>query len=276
MTLPESQMIGVVLNNRYRIESKVGGGGVATVYQGTDLTTNQPVAIKQLLDTAKQADDAQIERFERESHAMEKLTHPNIVNVYDTVFRETDHFIVMELVEGGTLADLIKSGQLPSVNYVLQIAHDIASAMALVHDQDIIHRDIKPDNILLTGEGRAKLTDFGMARFTYMARLTNMNMTVGTMMYMSPEQFKTGEAVKESDIWAFGITIYELLTGEKPFPMPHLIVTSPHIPAISARPDIPPALSALLDELLEKNYRQRISDFEDVVDELDKLMKSST
>lgn len=269
---PETKMIGVTLKDRYRIEKYVGGGGVATVYSGTDLQTNQIVAIKQLLDTAKQADEAQIERFERESHAMHKLTHPNIVNVYDTIFRETDHFIVMEYVDGGTLSDLLKTDELPPISQVMQIAHDIASAMALVHDQDIIHRDIKPDNILLTRDGRAKLTDFGMARFTYMDRLTERDMMVGTIMYMSPEQFKTGEAIKESDIWAYGVTIYEILTSEKPFQMPHLIMASPHIPAIAARPDTPQAFSDFIDELLDKNYRQRPREFEDIVDELKKLM----
>lgn len=273
MVLPIGQeMIGQVLNNRYRIESYIDGGGVAQVYRGTDLKENRVVAVKQLMDTAKQADDAQIERFERESQAMEKLSHPNIVNVYDTVFHADDHFIVMEYVDGGALSDLIDADNPPSVDHVLRIAHDIASAMILVHDQNIIHRDIKPANILMTRDGRAKLTDFGMARFTYMARLTNLNMMVGSMMYMSPEQFKTGEAVPASDIWAYGVTIYEVLTGKKPFKLPHMIVTEPHISVTTARPDVPEAVSQLLDDCLEKNPRQRFQDFEEVLDELKLLM----
>lgn len=267
-----ASMIGQTLNNQYRVDKEIGGGAVAKVYSGTDLQTNTIVAIKQLMDTAKQADDAQIERFERESHAMEKLSHPNIVNVYDTIFRETDHFIVMEHIDGGALSDLINEDNPPPVPQVLQIAHDIASALALVHDQNIIHRDIKPDNILLTREGRAKLTDFGMARFTYMSRLTQRDMTVGSMMYMAPEQFKTGEAVKQSDIWQYGVTIYELFTGKKPFDKPHLIVTMPHDPVSAVRADVPSKVSAFVDSLLEKNPRQRLTEFEDVIDELDELM----
>jgi len=267
-----TSVVGQTLNGRYRVDNKIGGGAVATVYSGTDLQTGKTVAIKQLLDTAKQADDAQIERFERESQAMEDLSHPNIVNVYDTIFLDRDHFIVMEHVDGGTVTALVSEDNPPAVETVLQIAHDIASAMVLVHDQNIIHRDIKPDNILLTREGRAKLTDFGMARFTYMARLTQRDMMVGSMMYMAPEQFKTGEAVKESDIWQYGVTLYELLTGRKPFSKPHLIVTVPHDSVSKVRSDVPADVSAFIDQLLEKNPRQRLRDFEDVIDELDTLM----
>ena len=268
-----SQFIGRILNERFRIEEQIGDGAVATVYRGTDLTTNNSVAIKQLLDTAKQADEAQITRFERESHAMEQLSHPSIVKVFDTIFVEGDHFIVMEYVGGGSLQDRLKrDGQL-DILYALKVAHDIASAMILVHDQDIIHRDIKPDNILLSQDGTAKLTDFGMSRFTYMSRLTGHNMMLGSMLYMSPEQFKKGEAVKQSDIWAFGVMLYEILTGEKPFTMPHLIVTNAHTPVISMRPDVPAPVSAFVDKLLEKDPRQRFREFEDVQAELETLLK---
>ncbi len=267
-----ASVVGQTLNNQYRVDKEIGGGAVAIVYSGTDLKTNQTVAIKQLMDTAKQADDAQIERFERESHAMGQLSHPNIVNVYDTIFRNSDHFIVMEYVDGGALSDLVSVDNPPSVAQVLKIAHDIASALVIVHDQDIIHRDIKPDNILLTRDGRAKLTDFGMARFTYMSRLTQRDMMVGSMMYMAPEQFSKGEAVQQSDIWQYGVTIYELLVGHKPFKKPHLIVGFPHDPISSLRPDVPEAVSQFIDSLLEKNPRKRPTDFEDVIDELDDLM----
>lgn len=267
-----ASVIGQILGDRYRIDKEIGGGAVARVYSGTDLQDDKTVAIKQLMDTAVQADDAQIERFERESHAMEKLSHPNIVNVYDTIFRNRDHFIVMEHVDGGAVSSLISEDNPPAVDVVLRIAHDVASAMVIVHDQDIIHRDIKPDNILLTREGRAKLTDFGMARFTYMSRLTQRDMMVGSMMYMAPEQFKTGEAVKESDIWQYGVTLYELFTGKKPFKKPHMIVTAPHPPLSSERSDVSAEVSAFMDTLLEKNPRQRLRDFEDVVDELNTLM----
>lgn len=267
-----THIIGTTLNNRFRIDQEVGGGAVATVYRGTDLQTNTVVAIKRLLDTAKQADEAQITRFERESQAMETLSHPNIVNVIDTIFIGNDHFIVMDYVEGGSLSDLLAQRQQLDVDYAIRIAHDIASAMVLVHDEDIIHRDIKPDNVLIGRDGHARLTDFGMARFTYMSRLTRKDLMVGSLMYMAPEQFRTGEAVKQSDIWQFGIMFYEILTGKKPFKQPGTIITAPHPPLITARPEVSPELSALMDKLLEKDPKQRIRSFDDVVTELKKLM----
>lgn len=267
-----TNIIGTILKDRFRIEEQAGGGAVAEVYRGTDLKDNSVVAIKRLIDTAKQADDAQIERFERESQAMEALSHPNIVNVIDTIFVNNDHFIVMDYVEGGSLADLLKRQKQLDVDYALKIAHDIASAMIVVHDEDIIHRDIKPDNILIARDGRARLTDFGMARFTYMSRLTQKDLMVGSMMYMAPEQFKTGEAVKRSDIWQFGVTIYESIAGEQPFSKPHFIVIQPHTPLATKRPDVPENVSTFMDLLLQKEPRNRAGSFEDVVDELEKLM----
>lgn len=267
-----TNILGTTLNNRFRIDQEVGGGAVATVYRGTDLQTNTTVAIKRLLDTAKQADEAQITRFERESQAMETLSHPNIVNVIDTIFVGNDHFIVMDYVDGGSLADLMKQQTPLDVDYAIRIAHDIASAMVLVHDEDIIHRDIKPDNVLIGRDRHARLTDFGMARFTYMSRLTQKDLMVGSLMYMAPEQFRTGEAVKQSDIWQFGIMFYEILTGEKPFKQPGTIISLPHTPLTAMRPEVSPELSALMDKLLEKDPKQRIRRFDDVVAELENLM----
>jgi len=267
-----SQLIGKVLNRQFRFDEEVGGGAVATVYRGTDLKNNTVVAIKRLMDSAKQADKDQITRFERESHAMQTLSHPNIVNVIETIFVGADHFIVMDYVDGGSLSELLESKGPLDIPYAIKVAHDIATAMVVVHDEDIIHRDIKPDNILIASNGQARLTDFGMARFTYMSRLTNKDMMLGSMMYMAPEQFRTGEAVKQSDIWQFGVTIYEILTGEKPFAMPTMIIASPHTPLSAMRPEASSELSELMDKLLEKDPRQRIRTFDDVVDELEKLM----
>ncbi len=275
MSSRESQLIGKTLGNRYRVEKEIGKGAVAIVYRGTDLQTNTPIAIKQLMDTARQADEAQITRFERESNAMEKLSHPNIVNVHDTFSLDGDHLIVMDYVSGGSLNDLLKQQTRLDMNYALKIAHDIASAMIFVHDEDIIHRDIKPDNILISRDGTARLTDFGMARFTYMSRLTTKDVMLGSLLYMAPEQFKTGEAVKQSDIWAYGIMLYEIMTGEKPFTKPQDIIVTQQIPVISMRPEASPKVSEFVDKLLEKEVRKRIPDFDNVKIELEILMKSS-
>jgi len=275
MSSRESQLIGKTLGNRYRVEKEIGKGAVAIVYRGTDLQTNTPIAIKQLMDTARQADEAQITRFERESNAMEKLSHPNIVNVHDTFSLDGDHLIVMDYVSGGSLNDLLKQQTRLDMNYALKIAHDIASAMIFVHDEDIIHRDIKPDNILISRDGTARLTDFGMARFTYMSRLTTKDVMLGSLLYMAPEQFKTGEAVKQSDIWAYGIMLYEIMTGEKPFTKPQDIIVTQQIPVISMRPEASPKVSEFVDKLLEKEVRKRIPDFGNVKIELEILMKSS-
>jgi eukaryotic-like serine/threonine-protein kinase len=273
-TSKESQFIGKTLNNRYRIDKKIGEGAVARVYQGKDLKTNTTIAVKQLMDTAQQADEAQITRFERESNAMEELTHPNIVKVYDTLVIDGDHLIVMDYVSGGSLYDIIQNEGKLDIPYALKIAHDIASAMVLVHDEDIIHRDIKPDNILISREGTARLTDFGMARFTYMTRLTTKDAMLGSILYMAPEQFKTGEAVKKSDIWAYGITMYEILAGKKPFRMPQDIIISVQTPMMEVRPDVSPKISSFIDKLLEKDVRKRIPSFENIKIELEILLRS--
>jgi len=270
----ESQLIGKTLKNRYRVEKEIGSGAVAIVYRGTDLQTDTPIAIKQLMDTARQADEAQITRFERESNAMETLSHPSIVNVLDTLFVDGDHLIIMDYVSGGSLHDMLKKQGKLDVAYALKVAHDIASAMVLVHDEDIIHRDIKPDNILISREGTARLTDFGMARFTYMSRLTVKDLMLGSMLYMAPEQFKTGEAVKKSDIWAYGVTVYEILTGTKPFLKPQDIIVAPHVPVNIARADVPQKVSDFVDKLLEKDVRKRIPDFDNIKIELEILMKT--
>ena len=270
----ESELIGKTLKNRYRVEKKIGNGAVANVYQGTDLQTNTTIAIKQLMDTARQADEAQITRFERESNAMETLSHPNIVNVLDTIVSDGDHLIVMEYVAGGSLKDLLDQQGKLDINYALKIAHDIASAMIFVHDEDIIHRDIKPDNILISREGVARLTDFGMARFTYMSRLTMKDVMLGSMLYMAPEQFKTGEAVKQSDIWGYGITLYEIMVGEKPFLKPQDIIMSQQVPVSTMRPEVSPKVSGFVDKLLEKDVRKRIPDFDNIKIELEILMKT--
>lgn len=275
MSSRESQLIGKTIANRYRVEKEIGKGAVAIVYLGTDLKTNTPIAVKQLMDTARQADEAQITRFERESNAMEKLSHPNIVNVHDTMMVDGDHLIVMDYVSGGSLQDVLKQQGMLDIAYALKIAHDIASAMVFVHDEDIIHRDIKPDNILISREGIARLTDFGMARFTYMSRLTTKDLMLGSMLYMAPEQFKTGEAVKQSDIWAYGITLYEILAGEKPFLKPQDIIVTPQIPMVSMRPATPPKVSEFIDKLLQKEVRNRIPDFDNVKIELEILMKTT-
>jgi eukaryotic-like serine/threonine-protein kinase len=273
-SLRESQLIGKTINNRYRVEKEIGNGAVANVYRGTDLKTNTVIAIKQLMDTAQQADEAQITRFERESNAMETLSHPSIVNVIDTLFVGGDHLIVMDYVAGGSLGKLLAQEGKLDMNYAIKIAHDIASAMIVVHDEDIIHRDIKPDNILISREGTARLTDFGMARFTYLSRLTTKDIMLGSMLYMSPEQFKTGEAVKKSDIWAFGVTLYEIIVGKKPFLKPQDVILSPHVPVITARPEASQKVSDFVDKLLEKDARKRIPDFDNIKIEIEILMKS--
>ena len=226
------------------------------------------------MDVSLQTDKAQIIRFERESRAMEQLSHPNIVNVLDMLCIDGDHLIVMDYVSGGSLSEILcQRGQL-DITYALKIAHNIASAMVLVHDADIIHRDIKPDNILINREGVARLTDFGMSRFTYMSRLTTKGMSLGSMLYMAPEQFRVGEAIKQSDIWAFGVTLYEILTGNKPFRKPQEIVASQHTPVMEVRPEVSPKISKFIDKLLEKDARERIPNFDSVKIELEILMRS--
>ena len=207
---------GKTLNGRYKIQSLIGTGGMAAVYLAKDLILDRLVAIKVLRLDFRQNDDA-MRRFRREALSATQLTHPNIVGVYDVGQSQEMNYIVMEYVEGTDLKDYVRQrGALHPIDAV-RIMMQIVSAIAAAHQNRIIHRDIKPQNILIDREGNVKITDFGIAVALSDTSLTQTNTLLGSVHYLSPEQARGGMATIQTDIYALGIVLYELLTGRVPF-----------------------------------------------------------
>lgn len=207
---------GHVLNERYKIKTTIGGGGMANVYLARDIILDRDVAIKALrMEYANEEEF--IARFHREAQSATSLSHPNIVNIYDV--GEEDHmlYMAMEYVDGMTLKEYIQKNGPISVKESLDIMKQISSAITHAHENDIVHRDIKPQNILIDTYGQVKVTDFGIAVALSATTLTHTNSILGSVHYLSPEQARGGMATKKSDIYSLGIVLYELLTGRLPF-----------------------------------------------------------
>ncbi len=205
-----------ILDNRYQVLEKVGEGGMARVYRGMDTRLNRPVAVKILYEHLSSDQDF-LRRFKLEAKAAAKLTHPAIVNVYDEGEEEGLHYIIMEFVEGVTLKDIILREKRLNTGEAVRIALQICDALIHAHGQNVIHRDIKPQNVIITPEGRVKVTDFGLARAATDATITYGKSLFGSVYYSSPEQARGSSADLKTDIYSLGIVLYEMLTGEVPF-----------------------------------------------------------
>lgn len=209
-------MIGKRINGRYQILETIGGGGMANVYKAHDVILNRTVAVK-VLRPQFSDDEEFIRRFRREAQAATSLSHPNVVNIYDVGEERNVYYIVMEYVDGLTLKQLIQQrGTLP-IEETVNIMMQIASAIAHAHANQIVHRDIKPHNILISDKGEAKVTDFGIARAMTSATITHTNSVMGSVHYLSPEQARGGLVNEKSDIYSLGIVLYEMVTGRVPF-----------------------------------------------------------
>lgn len=207
---------GQVLNDRYKVLKLIGGGGMANVYLGNDTILQREVAIKVLrLEYAN--DEEFITRFHREAQAATSLSHPNIVNIYDVGDEDQIYYMVMEYVDGMTLKQYIQLHAPVEVEEVIDIMTQITSAISHAHDNGLIHRDIKPQNILIDKYGQIKVTDFGIAVALSATALTQTNSVIGSVHYLSPEQARGGKANRKSDIYSLGIVLFELLTGHLPF-----------------------------------------------------------
>lgn len=273
------QIIGAVLVERYRIQSKLGSGGMSTVYLAVDLTLDRPVAVK-LLHREISGTDHQLERFRKEAKSAARLSNPNLVPVIDAGEQNGRPFIVFEYVEGQTLKEMIISnGPLP-VDQAVAYAIEIARGLQTAHENRLVHRDVKPQNVLIDREGRARVTDFGIARSLEEEGVTDTGEVVGTTDYVSPEQASGEPADERSDIYALGIVLYELLTGEVPFQAESQVAVamkhvSEQIPDVAAvRPGVPATVAAVVDKATEKDpdYRYRsiaemIADLEISLDE---------
>ncbi|HET7522114.1 MAG TPA: Stk1 family PASTA domain-containing Ser/Thr kinase [Bacillales bacterium] len=210
-------MLGKRINDRYELLSVVGGGGMAVVYKARDLILDRIVAVK-VLRSEFSDDDEFIRRFRREARSVASLSHPNIVNIYDIGDDTNDvYYIVMEYVEGETLKQLIKREAPLPLGQALHMMDQITAAISHAHDQHIVHRDIKPHNILIDENGHVKVTDFGIAVAMTSATITHTNSVMGSAHYFSPEQARGGYADTKSDIYSLGIVLFEMLTGELPF-----------------------------------------------------------
>ena len=205
------------LNDRYRIEEKIGSGGMATVYLAFDQTLERTVAVK-VMNQEISSDPSALERFRREARAVARLSHPHVVMVIDAGEEDGRPYIVFECVKGETLKERIRRGPLP-VSEAIAYAIEIGRALEAAHERNLVHRDVKPQNVLIDEEDRAKVTDFGIARSVEMddGQLTAAGRVVGTTDYISPEQALGLEVTPQSDIYSLGIVLYEMLIGEIPF-----------------------------------------------------------
>ncbi|WNQ13673.1 Stk1 family PASTA domain-containing Ser/Thr kinase [Paenibacillus aurantius] len=209
-------MIGQVLGGRYEILDRIGGGGMALVYKARDILLNRKVAVK-VLRSQFVHDEEFIHRFRREAQSAAALSHPNVVSIYDVGQKDETHYIVMEYVEGQTLNDLIKEKAPLQVEEAIHIASQICDALEHAHSNQIVHRDIKPHNILLGRNGRVKVTDFGIARAGTSSSITQTGSVLGSVHYFSPEHAKGTTAGAKSDLYSLGIVLYQMLTGKLPF-----------------------------------------------------------
>src|SRR5215216_4937284 len=205
-----------ILNNRYELQQKIGEGGMARVYQGRDMRLNRQVAVK-VLHSHYATDAGFLQRFHHEAQAAANLRHPNIVDVYDVGQDGDIHYIVMEYVEGSDLKGAIARNVPLPIEQAVPIAEAVARALEAAHRIGLVHRDIKPQNIIVGPQGQVKITDFGIAKSSLSTALTETGVTFGTADYISPEQARGQPATPRSDIYSLGVTLYETLTGRLPF-----------------------------------------------------------
>ena len=276
-----STLLGTTLNGRYRLEARIGSGGMSTVYRATDETLQRQVAIK-LMNREIATDSDQLERFRREARAVAQLSHPHIVGVIDYGEDDARPYIVFEYVEGETLKERIRrTGRLPSTEAVAY-AIEIARALGVAHARHIVHRDVKPQNVLIDDEGRAKVTDFGIARTLDEEGLTADGRVLGTTDYVSPEQALGRPVTGQSDLYSLGIVLYEMLTGEVPFKGENQVaVAMKHVreelPDVQAKcPDVSAALAAVVDTATAKRVEDRYADDAELIADLEDVLGIET
>lgn len=269
-------MINKVLNDRYEILELIGRGGMAYVYKAMDTKLNRYVAIKVLREEYTENEQF-IKKFDRESQAAAGLTHPNIVSIYDVGVEEDIYFIIMEYVDGITLKQYLnKKGHLDYLEAIDFIVL-IAEALSCAHENKIIHRDIKPHNILLTKDNTPKVADFGIARAITSSTVTMTNQTMGSVHYISPEQARGSFVDERSDLYSLGIMFYELLTGELPFDEESTVtIAIKHIqdklvPPQELRPEIPNSVNEVVVKLTQKKPDDRYQSMEELIEDLTRI-----
>ncbi|MEV6064575.1 Stk1 family PASTA domain-containing Ser/Thr kinase [Nocardia asteroides] len=254
-----------MLEGRYRIDAPIARGGMSMVFRGTDTRLDRPVAIK-VMDPKFAGDPQFLTRFEFEARAVAKLKHPSLVAVYDQGIDGEYPFLIMELVEGGTLRELLRErGPMPP-HAVRAVAEPVLRAIGTAHDAGLVHRDVKPENVLISDAGEVKIADFGLVRAVAAANTTSASVILGTAAYLSPEQVTTGTADARSDVYSFGILIFELLTGQVPFTGDNSLSVAYQrvendVPAPSTFiGGVPPELDALVAKATARDPQQRFAD----------------
>jgi len=209
-------LVAAVLDGRYRVDAMIATGGMSAVYRGLDLRLDRPVAVK-IMDSRYAGDNQFLTRFQREARAVARLKDPGLVAVYDQGIDGQHPFLVMELIEGGTLRELLRErGPMPP-HAVAAVLRPVLGGLAVAHSAGLVHRDIKPENVLISDDGDVKIADFGLVRAVAEAKITSTSVILGTAAYLTPEQVSTGDAGPRSDVYSVGILAYELLTGVTPF-----------------------------------------------------------
>src|SRR5262245_19783027 len=268
-----SQMIGTVLSGRYRLEAKLGSGGMSTVYLARDTTLDRPVAVKVMhREMSEQAD--QLERFRQEARAVAKLSHPNVVAVIDAGEDGGHPYIVFEYVEGETLKQRINRVGALDAQEALAYAIEIARGLTVAHARNMVHRDIKPQNVLIDAEGRAKLTDFGISRQLEQDGMTATGRVLGTTDYVAPEQAMGHGVDTRSDIYSLGVVLYEMLIGQVPFhadsqvgvAMKHVNEELPDVQ--QRRPEVSAAAALVVERATPNDPNQRYQDVGEMIYDL--------
>jgi tRNA A-37 threonylcarbamoyl transferase component Bud32 len=272
------RLISTVLSGRYRLESKLGSGGMSTVYLALDEVLDRPVAVKLLhREISEEAD--QLERFRREARAAARLSHPNLVGVIDAGEDDGRPYIVFEYIEGRTLKRRIQEeGGLP-VDEAVAYAIEIGRGLTAAHARKLVHRDVKPQNVLIDPDGRAKVTDFGIARSLEQKGMTATGRVLGTTDYVSPEQAMGEDVDERSDVYSLGVVLYEMLTGDVPFQaetqvgvaMKHVNEPMPDVQA--RRPEVSAAVASVVDRATTKDPRDRYSTVAEMVRDLEQTLE---
>ncbi len=278
--------VGTMIAGRYRLDAVIGRGGMSTVYRAFDTVLERPVAIK-LMHREITTDSDQLERFRREARSVAQLNHPHVVSVIDAGEEPSPDgedpptgtpYIVLEYVDGETLKGLIRRGGPLEIPQALAYAIEIARALGAAHERRIVHRDVKPQNILIDPEGGAKITDFGIARSLSEEGLTLAGRVLGTTDYVSPEQALGQPVTPQSDLYSLGVVLYEMLTGDVPFhgdspvavAMKHVREEVPDVQA--RRPQLSAATAAVIDRALAKDLGQRYQDAAAMTADLEEVL----
>ncbi len=271
-------LVGKLISNKYEVIEKIGIGGMATVYRAKDKKLNRDVALKVLKDEYT-TDSEFIKRFNQEAQSAASLTHSNIVSVYDVGNENEIYYIVMELIKGKTLKDIIRDEKKLSWKWSIDIAKQIAQALDVAHKNGLVHRDIKPHNIIITEDGVAKVTDFGIAKAITTATMTAFGNTMGSVHYLSPEHARGGATNEQSDIYSLGIVMYEMVTGKVPFDADTAVsvalkqVQEKPQPPIEINKNIPKGLNQIILKAMEKDNNARYASASEMLIDLEILNK---